>query len=136
MNVKDMKISFTIKNGRVSTKPFDLKMGNYVVNLSGDTGLDQSIDYTGKVKIPTSASKMGQLANLSTIDLKIGGTFTKPKVSLDTKSMAKQAASAVASKAAAAIGKKLGINSTNKDSIKKKVTEKAASKAIELLKHL
>jgi hypothetical protein len=136
MNVKNMKIDFTIKDGRVSTKPFDIKWGGYVLNLSGDTGLDQTINYSGKVKIPESAATIGKFADISTIDLKIGGTYTKPKVSLDTKSMAKQAAKAAASKAASAIGKKIGVDvsSLNKDTIKKKVTEKAASKLLDFLK--
>ncbi|HNW38504.1 MAG TPA: hypothetical protein PKJ75_06585, partial [Methanosarcina vacuolata] len=66
-------------------------LGDYNINLSGDTGLDQTIDYSGKIKLPESASTIGKFANLSTVDFKMGGTYMKPKVSLDTKSMAKQA---------------------------------------------
>lgn len=134
MKVKDLNIDFTIKDGRVSTKPFDIKWGEYVMNLSGTTGLDQTIDYAGKVKLPSS---LGSYANLSTVDLKIGGTFTSPKVSLDTKSMANQAAKAVESQALSKLGKKLGLDSVasaNKDSIKKKVTEKAVDKALDFLR--
>ncbi len=134
MKVKDLNIDFTIKDGRVSTKPFDIKWGEYVMNLSGTTGLDQTIDYAGKVKLPSS---LGSYANLSTVDLKIGGTFTSPKVSLDTKSMANQAVKAVESQALGKLGKKLGLDSVasaNKDSIKKKVTEKAVDKALDFLK--
>lgn len=107
MKVKDMKIDFTIKNGRVATKPFDIKFGETMLNLSGSTGLDQTIDYSGKVKLPAST---GAIAQLSTLDLKIGGTFTSPKVSIDTKSMAKQAISAVKGKALNELGKKLGVD--------------------------
>ena len=42
MKVKDMTLDFTIKEGRVSTEPFDIKLGDYVMNLSGSTGLDQT----------------------------------------------------------------------------------------------
>ena len=87
--VKDLKIDFTIKDGRVNTKPFDLKIGDYVMNLSGSTGLDQTIDYKGKITIPESA---GQVAKLGTVDMTIGGTFTSPKVGIDMESLAKQAA--------------------------------------------
>ena len=52
MKVKDMTLDFTIKEGRVSTEPFDIKLGDYVMNLSGSTGLDQSIDYSGIIKLP------------------------------------------------------------------------------------
>ncbi len=107
MKVKDVKIDFTIKDGRVATKPFDIKFGETMLNLSGTTGLDQTIDYSGKVKLPAST---GAIAQLSTLDLKIGGTFTSPKVSIDTKSMAKQAVSAVKEKALGELGKKLGVD--------------------------
>ena len=134
MKVKDMALDFTIKDGRVSTKPFDIKLGDYVMNLSGSTGLDQTIDYSGKIKLPASA---GDIAKLTTLDLKIGGTFSSPKVSLDTKSMTNQAVEAVTDKAISEIGKKLGLDSAttaNKDSVKEKVKEKAVEKALDFLK--
>lgn len=94
--VKDVNIEFTIKDGRVNTKPFDVKLGDYKMNLSGSTGLDQTIDYKGEITIPTSA---GKVAQLGTVDMNIGGTFTSPKVSIDMASLAKKAASQAASKA-------------------------------------
>ena len=72
-----------------------------------------------------------------TLDLKIGGSFTSPKVSVDTKSMANQAVEAVADEAISKLGQTLGLDSAataNKDSIKQKVTEKAAEKALDFLK--
>ena len=134
--VKAMTLDFTIKDGRVETQPFDIKMGDYNLNLSGSTGLDQTIDYTGKIKLPASA---GNISKMMTLDLKIGGSFTSPKVSVDTKSMANQAVEAVANEAISKLGEKLGLDSAttaNKDSIKQKVTEKAAEKALELLKKI
>ena len=62
-------------------------MGNISMNLSGSTGLDQTIDYAGKVSLPESATG-GVLSN---VGLKIGGTFTSPKVSVDVKEAAKEA---------------------------------------------
>ena len=134
MKVKDMTLDFTIENGRVATQPFDIKLGDYVMNLSGSTGLDQTIDYSGKIKLPASA---GDLAKLTTLDLKIGGSFTSPKVSIDTKSMANQAVEAVADKAVSELGKKLGLDSAatgNKEELKEAVKEKAAEKALDFLK--
>lgn len=134
MKVKDMTLDFTIKDGRVATQPFDIKLGEYAMNLSGTTGLDQTIDYTGKIKLPASA---GDFAKLTTLDLKIGGSFTSPKVSIDTKSMVNQAVEAIADKAAGELGKKLGLDSTittNKDSLKEKIKEKATEKALDFLK--
>ena len=87
--VKDLNIDFTIAEGRVTTKPFDIKMGDYTMNLSGSTGLDQTIDYRGKITLPASA---GAVSKLGTVDMTIGGTFTSPKVGIDMESLAKQAA--------------------------------------------
>ena len=91
IEAKDVKISFTVKEGRVSTSPFDIKMGNITMNLSGSTGLDQTIDYTGRVTLP-AATTGGILNN---VNLKIGGTFSSPKVSVDMKEAAKEAATNV-----------------------------------------
>ena len=66
-------ISFVIENGNVVTKPFDIKLGKTTLTLSGLTGLDQSIDYNVAVALPQM-----------TLHGKIGGTFSKPKVTLDT----------------------------------------------------
>lgn len=134
MTVKDMSLNFLIKDGRIETEPFDLKLGDCTLNLSGSTGLDQTIDYSGKVKLPESA---GNLSKYLTLDLKIGGSFASPKVSIDTKSMATQAVEAVADKALSQLGHKLGLDSAataNKDSLKKQVKEKAAEKALDFLK--
>lgn len=87
--IKNLNIDFTIADGRVNTKPFDIKMGDYTMNLSGSTGLDQTIDYRGKITLPASA---GAVSKLGTVDMTIGGTFTSPKVGIDMESLAKQAA--------------------------------------------
>ena len=105
--VKDLAIDFTIKDGRVNTKPFALKMGDYVMNLSGSTGLDQSIDYRGTITLPASA---GAVAKLGTVDMTIGGTFTSPKVGIDLESLAKQAAQQAAKSALSSLGEKLGVS--------------------------
>lgn len=86
ISAKDVKISFAVKNGRVTTSPFDIKMGDIVMNLSGSTGLDSTIDYTGKVSLPAKVAG-GVLSN---VNLKIGGTFTAPKVTVDVKEAAKE----------------------------------------------
>ena len=89
ISAKDLSIDFTITDGRLTTKPFDLKLGDYTMNLSGTTGLDKSIDYRGKITLPASA---GAISKLGTVDMTIGGTFSSPKVSIDMESLAKQAA--------------------------------------------
>lgn len=86
-SAKGVKIPFEIKSGRLYTEPFDLKISDITINLSGSTGLDQTIDYTGKISLPAKATG-GILNNLS---LNIGGTFSSPKVSVDVKEAAKEA---------------------------------------------
>lgn len=92
IEAKDLKISFAIADGKVKTSPFDIKMGNITMNLSGVTGLDQTIDYTAKINIPGA----GALSNVSAT---IGGTFTKPSIKLNTEEVVKNVVtSTVASK--------------------------------------
>ena len=107
--VKDMKIEFTIENGRLNTKPFDIKLGDYKMNISGTTGLDQTVDYRGKITIPES---FGKVSKLGTVDMLIGGTITSPKVSIDLEALAKSAAKEVAKDA---IGKLLGGSSSSEE---------------------
>lgn len=130
ISVKDMNLDFTIENGRLNTQPFDIKMGNMNLNLSGSTGLDQTIDYSGKLKLPESA---GNIANLTTFDLKIGGTFTAPKVSVDTKSMAKQAISNVANQALQEAGKKLGVDLSDANKQKEALVSAATAAGEKLI---
>jgi len=77
--IKDLSLLFEIKDGKLNTKPFDISVGGVKMNLGGSTGLDKSIAYLGKVQLPSSFN----LGKFSTVGLKIGGTFMKPKVQLD-----------------------------------------------------
>lgn len=128
LSAKDLNVEFAIKDGRISTKPFDIKMGNMNLNLSGSTGLDQTIDYTGRLKLPASSG-----ATISYIDLKIGGKFNAPKITIDTQSMVRQATSAATSKAVEAVGKQLGVDLSDANKQKEelvKVAEQAAQKLV------
>ena len=88
IEAKDLKIPFTIKDGKVKTSPFDMKLGNITMNLSGVTGLDQTIDYRAKINIPGA----GALSNVSAT---IGGTFSKPSIKLNTDEVVKNAVTEV-----------------------------------------
>lgn len=90
---KDLNLPFTVENGKVTTKPFNVNIGNGgVMKLEGTTGLDQSIDYKGTVTLPKS------LANnfINNVPITIGGTFSSPKIGVDTKSLVSDAASNLA----------------------------------------
>jgi hypothetical protein len=99
---KDINISFKIKNGRVYVSPFDTKVGNIKMNISGDQGLDQTLNYLVKTQIPRSDlgnSVNALIDNLSSqaaafgitykpadvlkVNVRITGVFGKPVVMPD-----------------------------------------------------
>ena len=96
---KDINISFKISDGRVYVSPFDVKTGNIKMNIGGDQGLDQTLNYIVKTEIPRSdlgGSVNSLIDNLSSaaasfgikykpadvlkINVKVTGTFSKPLV--------------------------------------------------------
>ncbi|MBP8959050.1 MAG: hypothetical protein KBG40_01305 [Bacteroidales bacterium] len=100
--LKDLNISFNIRDGRVNISPFDIKMGNIKMNISGDHGLDQTLNYLVKVEIPSSelgssvnnlinnlsaqASSFGIVfkpADVIKVNVRIRGTVDKPEVTPD-----------------------------------------------------
>lgn len=92
IEARDLKIRFSIKDGRVTTEPFDLKMGDVNVNMSGATGLDRTIDYTAKVTLPAGVGGV-----LGAVNVGIGGTFTSPKITLGVQETVEQVVSNVVS---------------------------------------
>ena len=124
LSAKDLNVDFTIENGRVRTKPFDIKMGGLTLNLNGTTGLDQTIDYAGQLKLPATGN-----SPISTVDLKIGGKFSAPKITIDTQSMARQvteaATKAATEKALETVGEKLGIDISNAEKQKAELVKTA-----------
>ena len=96
---KDINISFKIADGRIYTNPFDVKTGNLKMNISGDQGLDETINYVVKTEIPRSdlgGSVNSLIDNLAAqaaaygvaykpsetikVNLKVTGTFSKPVI--------------------------------------------------------
>jgi len=97
--IKDITATFAINDGRLFIRPFDTKLGNIKLNISGDQGLDQTLNFVVRTEIPRSelgdaaGALMGALAtqaatigmNLTPpeiikVNLKIGGTFLKPVI--------------------------------------------------------
>ncbi len=87
IEARDVAIRFAIHDGRIATEPFDLKMGNLAMNLSGSTGLDQTIDYVARISLPEGTAG----GVVSKIGVNIGGTFTSPKITLGVKEAAEEA---------------------------------------------
>lgn len=102
-----LRAAFTIDTGRLTVKPFDVKVAGITANVAGSNGLDQSLQYTLGLRVPRSlfgGAANQALAGLSSkasqagIDLaaapeiplavQIGGTVTNPTVKLDLASAA------------------------------------------------
>jgi predicted ester cyclase len=146
---KDINVSFTIKEGRVYVSPFNVKTGNIKMNISGDQGLDQTINYLIKTEIPRSdlgSSVNSLIDNLSTqaaafgitykpadilkVNVRVKGTFTKPVVGPDFSGPAAKDAGAAGS--TKEIVKQVYNNSV--DQTKDKLREEAALQGDKLIK--
>jgi hypothetical protein len=96
---KDINLSFKLSEGRVFVSPFDLTVGNIRMNISGDQGLDQTMNYFIKTEIPRAelgSSVNSLIDNLSSmassfginykpsdilkVNVKLTGVFGKPVV--------------------------------------------------------
>jgi vacuolar-type H+-ATPase subunit H len=96
---KDINISFKIADGRIYVSPFDVKTGNLKMNISGDQGIDQTINYLVKTEFPRAdlggsinsfidnlsaqAANFGisyKPADILKVNVKVTGTFSKPVV--------------------------------------------------------
>jgi hypothetical protein len=100
LNFDNMDISFEMANGRVKTMPFDVKVNSINTNISGSTGLDETIDYKWKMDIPRAmfgkeansalTGLLGQanaaagtnvsLGEKIKVTINFGGTVTNPTI--------------------------------------------------------
>lgn len=108
VTLKDVLMSATIEDGKLSVKPFDVNFGSYKTTVSGSTHLDGTIDYNLKMDVP--AGKLGTQFNAlvskysgqktdpnSTIPVTIalGGSYNDPRPSLQMEEQTAQAKEAV-----------------------------------------
>ena len=52
--MKDLAIEYSVRNGRVYIEPYHTMIGNTDLVMGGDQGLDQTMNYEMKMKIPRS----------------------------------------------------------------------------------
>ncbi|MBI3502392.1 MAG: AsmA family protein [Bacteroidetes bacterium] len=102
----NLDITYHIKDGKLSTDEFPFKSGSVAGNIFGSTALDQTIDYTMKMEIPTADMPAGakafvtkELSSLSALGANaklpekvkmnalFGGTATNPTVKTSMKDM-------------------------------------------------
>ena len=100
IKIENLDIKTTFENGRIIVAPFETKVNNLKMVVSGSQGLDQTMDYTVAIDVPwkelgqASGFAQGLLAKnpiprlnnmvpeVIRINLKLGGTFNKPTVSV------------------------------------------------------
>lgn len=118
--LNNVNLTYTVENGRVYTEPFDVNLAGKKLNLSGSTGLDQTIDYKGLFNLPraelgvVNSALDNALKSLNTktgsdikmneniaLALGIGGTFTSPKITTNLADLAKNEASSLKDQAEA-----------------------------------
>lgn len=95
VSLKDVIMSASIQDGRLSVKPFDVRFGQYKTTVAGSTGLDGSIAYNLRMEVP--AGKLGTQFNSFVnqytggktdpnapipLTIALGGTFTNPQPKL------------------------------------------------------
>ena len=98
VNLDDIRTILTFSNGKVNVKPFDLKYQDIKVNIGGEHGFDQKMNYNVKFDVPakylgteanaliaklslTDAAKMENIP----INAILTGNFQNPKISTDIK---------------------------------------------------
>lgn len=130
-DLKDLKTKITFKDSKVNVAPFILNIKGIPVTVGGSHGFDNKMDYSLKLDVPAKylgSKAQGLLSKLSSgdqenlkvpLNVKIGGTVTKPTVVPDMK----DAIAAVASKVIA----------EQKEKVKNKVKEEATKKINDLL---
>jgi len=104
LNNTDVK--FEIKDGRVNVEPINMNIAQTRLVLSGSQGLDSTMDYKLNASVPMAAVGKGATDVLGkipggasvkeiTVTGLVGGTATKPEVSLSVADMASNVAKAV-----------------------------------------
>lgn len=107
LEMKDTKMEFEIKDGRIFIKPFDYAKEKINMNIFGSNGIDATLDYTTKLAIPRSvlgskandvinnfssqAKSQGidlNVAEMINVDVLIGGTVLKPEIKTNLKQTA------------------------------------------------
>ena len=101
-----LRTAFQIRDGRLQVEPFAVKLGRSTMNVTGSNGLDQSLQYALRLRVPST--ELGEAANQTLaglvsraggagIDLKaaseielgvqLAGTVTNPSVKVDAGSV-------------------------------------------------
>lgn len=141
-DVKNLTAYFTIENGTLNVKPFDVNVFGKKINIEGSQNLDSKMDYN--MKMPVSRNELNQVAGLLganvgsgsdvMVGIKIGGTVDDPKITLDTSDATKAVKDAVVDELKTQIQEKVTDEVKKELEAKKKEVEKELEKEAEKLK--
>ena len=95
INLNDLKTSLTFENGKVNIKPFNIKYQDIAIQVGGQHGFDQSMNYNIAFDVPakylgTEVTKLlsslnpGEASKISVpVNAILTGSFSSPKLSTD-----------------------------------------------------
>lgn len=96
LKLDDITTNFAFDNGEIQVKPFHFDVEGIGIDVGGKHGLDQTIDYSVNLDVPASYFGSQVTKLLQELDPKeakdmrvaipvgIGGSFTQPKINLNT----------------------------------------------------
>ena len=109
LNLKDVKAAVDFEDGKVKIKPFTIKYKDVAIEVAGSHGFDQQMNYKLTFNVPPQMlgkEAEGLLSKLTPENQKkitnlpvvatVGGTFKKPQVSTDAKTVVKDLATQIA----------------------------------------
>jgi len=124
--VKDIKLSFSFRNGKMVVDPFHVKLKDIDMEIGGSHGFDQSLDYTLDMRMPRSllggdanalvnsvVAKAGakgvpvKLDDKIDLPVKLGGTLTNPAIRADVKGALNSTAGSLKQQAAGLVQAKV-----------------------------
>jgi hypothetical protein len=110
----DISSTIRIQDGRLHVQPFDVRVGEFALNVSGSNGIDQSLDYTIALQLPRAllggeadrvltgmvaqtarAGLVLQPGDVVTVRVLLTGTVTDPAIGTSFQNVAGSTATAV-----------------------------------------
>ncbi len=131
VTLKDVLLDAEVKDGRVHFSPFDINLGGKKATIQGSNGVDGTIDYSVKMDVPSAqlaslASSLGFGSKIGGSDIKLNlkvlGTYDKPKVSIASAEPGSSATSSVTTQAKAKVSSTVN---AKKDEVKEQATKQA-----------
>jgi len=146
VSFKDVAMSATIKDGKLSVKPFNIKIGDYKTNVSGVSTVDGKLDYKMDMEIPAGSvgtkvnsflsqyTGSGNSSSTIKLPLKVGGSYDAPTFNLLEGGVKQQATSLVKTAAKTTIKEKTGVDiDTEKEKQRENILKESQTQADNLI---